>query len=272
MYKFKMYSPCCTWYLELYTDSSDVADLTNNLFGDFVVLQQPHKPNLIFLSVSIITQDEGYVMTGNGKTYQIKDLNGVGFYLYAVIDKLVEGNMAADFFVFHGGVVAQGDQAYGIIAPTMAGKSTLITYLSLNGFEYLADDYIFVRRDNREIVPMPLPSSLRDTTVLDGISVEFYTIEGYNELKGEYNVLFSPSNVPQNKYHLKKLFFIRRTEENKMRLMDHGELYKELLFNMKNALELDRELVAVGQLVEYIGGYELFYNNLKYALSCFEKR
>ena len=137
-------------------------------------------------------------------------MNGVGLYLYAVIDKLVEGNMDTQYWVFHGGVVAKEDQAYGIIAPTMTGKSTLVTYLSLNGFEYLADDYIFVRRDNGKIGPLPLPGSLRETTVLGDISQQVYTVKGYNELRGENNVLVSLYHVSSKRYSLNKLFFINR--------------------------------------------------------------
>ena len=270
MYEFKMYSPCCTWYLEVQTDCVKVVDLINQLFHGFIVLQRPLRTDLEFLSVSIEKQGEGYVMTGKGKTYTIKDLNGVGFYLYAVIDKLVEGNMDSQYWVFHGGVVAKNNYAYGIIAPTMTGKSTLVTYLSLNGFEYLSDDYIFVRRDNREIRPLPLPGSLRATSVLGDVSLRAYTVDGYNELRGENNVLVSLHHSSPKIYCLNKIFFINRCNENRIQMMDKGDLYKELLFNMKNALNLEIERITVRDLVEYVDGYKLSFNNLGFVMACIE--
>lgn len=270
MYEFKMHSPCCTWYLEVQTDCLKVVDLIKKLFDGFIVLQRPLRTDLEFLSVSIEKQGANYVMTGKGKTYSIKDLNGVGFYLYAVIDKLIEGNMDDQYCVFHGGVVAKEDHAYGIIAPTMTGKSTLVTYLSLNGFEYLADDYIFVRRDNRKISPLPLPGSLRATSVLGDVSQQVYTVEGYNELRGENNVLVSLYHASQKIYSLNKLFFINRCNENRLKMMDKGELYKELLFNMKNALNLEKERITVRDLVENIEGYKLSFNNLAFVMDCIE--
>ena len=267
-----MYSPCCTWYLELQTDCLKVAGLIKELFGGFIVLQRPLHSNLEFLSVSIEKQDKGYAMTGKGKTYPIKDLNAVGFYLYAVIDKLVEGNMDDQYFVLHGGLVAKDGQAYGIIAPTMTGKSTLVAFLSLNGFEYLADDYIFVGREDLKVISLPLPVSLRETTALGDVLQQGCTVEGYNELKGENNALFPIHQSSHREYYLKKLFFIHRCDENRKQLMEKGKLYKELLFNMKNAIDLDEEIISISQLVEYVTGYEMLYNNLESALTHFQKR
>ncbi len=268
MCDFKLYSPCCNWYLEIHTDCSNVAELVVNLFGGFIISQKVEKENLAVLEVTILKCDFGYIMSGKGREYKIKEINGVGFYLYAVIDKLIEGNMNERFCVLHGGVIAKDNQAYCVIAPTMTGKSTFITYFSLNGYDYLADDYIFVDREKNTITPLPLPVSLRDTTVLGDLLNGYYAVSGHNELRGEQNTLVSLYKDSKIAYSLDKILFIQRGAGNTLRLLNKGELYKTLLFNMKNALALDRECIAVGNFIDNVCGYWLSYNDFEYVAKC----
>ena len=93
--------------------------------------------------------------------------------------------------VLHGGVIANDKTAYCIIAPTMTGKSTFVTYFALNGYDYLTDDYIFIDKVTHELVPMSLPISLRDTAVLEDLLNTVDVVSGYNELRGENNTLIS---------------------------------------------------------------------------------
>ena len=265
MYEFKMYSPCCKWYLEIQTNCQKVEELIVNLFGGFIVSQKAEKDNLELLNVTVLKCDSGYVMTGKGKTYKIKDLRGVGFYLYAVIDKLVEGNMDEKYCVLHGGVIARDKTAYCVIAPTMTGKSTLIAYLALNGYDYLADDYIFVDRVQRTITPIPLPVSLRDTSILGDSLKNQFVVSGYNELRGENCTLVSLAHDSKVRYLFTRILIIQRTDYNDYTIMNKGDLYKSLLFNMKNGLDLERERLTVNALVDHINGYKLSYKNLRYA-------
>lgn len=268
MYEFKMYSPCCKWYLEIQTDCSLVSELIEKLFGGFVIHQRPLQDDLNLLRVIIEKCGSGYIMTGKGKAYKIKDLSGVGFYLYAVIDKLVEENMDGRYCVLHGGVIVKNKNAYCVIAPTMAGKSTFLTYFVLNGCNYLADDYIFIDRNTHAIVPMPLPVSLRDTSALKNLLKTVYTVSGYNDLRGEKNTLISLYKNSESSYQLTKILFIRRDENNSLRLLNKGELYRSLLFNMKNALDLEKERVTVTDLIDTVEGYELSYKDLEFAYEC----
>lgn len=156
-----MYSPCCKWYLEIQTDCSLVYELIEKLFNVFIIQRQSLQCHQNFRGIIIERCGTGYIMAGNGKSYPIKDLNGVAFYLYAVIDKFIEGNMDGMILcVLHGGVIANDKTAYCIIAPTMTGKSTFVTYFALNGYDYLTDDYIFIDKVTHEIVPMSLPISI----------------------------------------------------------------------------------------------------------------
>lgn len=57
MYEFKMYSPCCKWYLEIQTDCSLAAKLIVELYGGFIVQEQPHRDDLSFLGIIIKKED-----------------------------------------------------------------------------------------------------------------------------------------------------------------------------------------------------------------------
>lgn len=268
MYEFKMYSPCCKWYLEIQTDCLLVSELIVKLYGGFIIQEELPKIDLNLLHVIIEKRRSGYIMSGQGKKYPIKDLDGVAFYLYAVIDKLVEGNMDERYCVLHGGVISKDDTAYCVIAPTMTGKSTFVTYFALNGYEYLADDYIFFDRKTHIISPLPLPVSLRDSNILKNLLKSVYAVSGYNELRGEKNTLVSLYKKPRVLYPITKILFIQRGENNFMQSMNKGKLYKAMLFNMKNALDIDRERLAFGKLIDNICGYELAYGNFEYADEC----
>lgn len=268
MYEFKMYSPCCNWYLEIQTNCSLVSELIEKLYGGFIIQKRPIQDDLSLLHVIIEKSSTGYIMTGKGNVYPIKDLNGVAFYLYAVIDKLIEGNMDERYCVLHGGVIAKDKTAYCVIAPTMTGKSTFVTYFALNGYDYLADDYIFIDRVTHEVVPLPLPVSLRDITIFGDSLKIIHTVSGYNELRGEHHTLASLYKNSGITYQFTKFLFIRRDDSNSLRSLNKGELYKALLFNMKNALDLDRERVTVVDFIDSIRGYELSYNDFEYVAEC----
>lgn len=265
MKSFILFSSCCNWCLHIFTNCSQVEELIHDFFWPFIVPFEPAKDNLEYLHIHILKQDTEYLLSGKGQTYSIKNLKSVAFYLYAVIDKLVEGNMKEDYCVFHGGVIAKDNTAHCIIAPTMSGKSTFVSYFALNGYEYLSDDYIFVSRDEKLIMPMPLPISLRETTVLREFLQNNQLVSGYNELKGEMNALFSPKQKVTDSYQLTNVIFIIRGENNDFYPMSKGDLYRGMLFNMKNALDLERERVTIANWVNSIDGYVLSYRDFNFA-------
>jgi hypothetical protein len=131
-------------------------------------------------------------------------------------------------------------------------------------------DYIFVSRDEKLITPMPLPISLRETTVLREFLQNNRLVSGYNELKGEMNTLLSPNQKAKNTYQLTNVIFIVRGDNNDFYPMSKGDLYSGLLFNMKNALDLERERVTIASWVNGIDGYVLSYRDFNFAEKCLE--
>ena len=81
MKSFILFSPCCNWCLHIFTNCSQVEELIHDFFGAFVVSFEPEKDNLEYLHIHILKQDTGYLLSGKGQTYTIKNLKSVAFYL-----------------------------------------------------------------------------------------------------------------------------------------------------------------------------------------------
>lgn len=67
--------------------------------------------------------------------------------------------------LIHGGAIARSGNGVALAAPSGSGKTTLIAYLAANGFDYLADDLIALGRPHGDIVPWPMPMSIKPGSV-----------------------------------------------------------------------------------------------------------
>jgi HPr serine kinase-like protein len=63
--------------------------------------------------------------------------------------------------LIHGASVAVGNVGVLLSGVSGSGKSTLAAYLSARGFDYLSDDLIALSNPEGEIVPWPVPHSLK---------------------------------------------------------------------------------------------------------------
>jgi hypothetical protein len=63
--------------------------------------------------------------------------------------------------IIHGAAFAKNGSAIGLCGASGSGKTTLVAGLFSRGFDYLADDMIFLTVPAAEIVPLPLPLSVK---------------------------------------------------------------------------------------------------------------
>jgi hypothetical protein len=63
--------------------------------------------------------------------------------------------------LIHGAAVARSSVGILLSGASGSGKSTLAAYLSARGFKYLSDDLIALSKPSGEIVPWPVPHSLK---------------------------------------------------------------------------------------------------------------
>ncbi len=67
--------------------------------------------------------------------------------------------------LIHGAALARGDAGLALVGPSGSGKTTLAAGLVNRGFDYLCDDTVPVSEPNGEIVPWPLPLSIKPGSV-----------------------------------------------------------------------------------------------------------
>lgn len=78
-----------------------------------------------------------------------------------------------DFFLdIHAGVVGDGKQCFVFPAAPGAGKSTLVTALMANGFEFFSDEIALIREVDFSVSPAPLSICVKDAGV--GVIANYY--------------------------------------------------------------------------------------------------
>ena len=266
---FILYSEACSWMLEIKSSCQEIINIVNNFFGGFIIPN--NVKGTIETSISINKYDNKYVLSDKNKSYVLNDLSSVGFYLYRIIDKLSESNTKENYCVYHGSVIERDEKSYCVLAPTQTGTSTFISYFLKEGYTCVSDDYIFVDRNTNSIQPFYLPVSLRDTSLLDHeVYNNYEIISGYNELRGESNSLIRFVQC-KNKLPFCNAIFISRKNDNSFRRLTKGELFKELLFNLKNCQNLNYELEYTKEISNLINGYELVYNDFNFVKAFLER-
>ena len=67
-----------------------------------------------------------------------------------------------EFLVIHAGAVKKDGRLFLFPGFSGSGKSTIVAWFALNGWEYLGDDLVFVGFKDKKIYPYPTPLRLKD--------------------------------------------------------------------------------------------------------------
>ncbi|MGL5381777.1 hypothetical protein [Clostridium sp.] len=271
MRKITLNTRLCNWRININTDRVEIIQLINSLFGQFICKEFTNT-NVNTMCLSIKYEENKYYLISKNKSYYIDDIEKVGFYLYRIIDNLSEAYSKDEYCIFHGGGIGKNGKSYGIIAPTTTGKSTFITCLVHKGYEYISDDYIFVDRKNYSMRTFKMPISLRSKELFGDLINDKIISKGYNPLTGQNNYLVSDykEHNTQDKYPFSSALFISREGDNSLKEISKGELYKNLIFNLKNTKHLEKDIETIAEICKSVRGYKLTYNNLKYAQECLD--
>ena len=130
----------------------------------------------------------------------------------------------------HGAAVVHDGGAYVFLAATTSGKTTLATFLTQNGFDYLTDDCVLIDRETLNVFPCTTPIHLRE----GGVSVlQKYgccpTLEHLQD-PGFERWTFTPLRCEEEPVPLKQIFFLQRTEgENAVVDLPTNEIISRLL-------------------------------------------
>lgn len=160
--------------------------------------------------ISIITvlklYDNSYLLIINGKCintrFPVQEIENI-IFSEAIFDPSV--------FPLHGGGIETGGKAHLFLAPTHAGKTTLIAYLTQQGYTYINDDQILIDMNTLRVLPDIAPIHLRPESI--PILKQYgYSING-NEIQIENirRIIYSPTKITSSELQIGNIFFIERS-------------------------------------------------------------
>lgn len=121
-----------------------------------------------------------------------------------------------DFLVLHGSAIEYDNHAYLFLAATLAGKTTLASYLTSHNMGYITDDFIILNRKTLNIHPYITPLHLRkdSTEILKKYNCLLSNnLHFYEEIQ---RYIYSPTNCVTEIIPIGKIYFITRTEQENM--------------------------------------------------------
>lgn len=169
-------------------------------------------------------------------------------------------------FAIHGAAVEHNDSAYLFVAATTSGKTTLTSFLCLNGFGYITDDCVLMDRSNFAIYPFNTPIHLRKGG--------FEALNSLNAIPKKYvflndaaikRYIYTPQNCITNSLPLKKIYFIERVKDNNY-LEDMGTSDKitHLLKSPIVEYKLNSSYLSFISKLAQIPCNKLYYNDMNF--------
>lgn len=155
-----------------------------------------------------------------------------------ILNELI--NRIKNFFLFHAGVVSQGESGALIVGPSSFGKTTLILELVKRGFRFLSDEFCPIDRESKRISSFPRSLSIRKNSlnIINTISAKNLT-PMKNIGRGEKLLMdiedWKEGSVGTSAIG-KYVFFLRG---NKYSQIDDGERMMDLALKEK-----DEELIS----------------------------
>lgn len=120
------------------------------------------------------------------------------------------------YFVFHGGAVTNGEDAYLFLASTTTGKTTLITYLTQMGYAYLNDDCVCMDMNTLQVMPYSAPIHLRrgGLSYLQSVLPPDRLPDTMQiQAPAAVRYVYLPKKRTASAAHLKQIFLLNRTED-----------------------------------------------------------
>ena len=169
----------------------------------------------------------------------------------------------------HGAAVEYDNKAYLFIASSMAGKSTLVSYLTHFDLKYITDDRIFLNKNNHMIYPVITPIHLRpkgfEILENNGAAPSNYKIVGVGESK---RFIFIPHNFSINPLKIKAFFFIKRNDVlNSIRKIEKANVFDGLLKSSSSINQINVDYIRFIKTLSPYPSFELIYKDLFFVLN-----
>lgn len=173
-----------------------------------------------------------------------------------------------DYLFFHAACIAKGSSAVLLLGESMAGKSTLSTYLFANGFDYLTDDYTIIQQSNNTIEPFKKLIHIRQGTEQllkrKGVNVPVFNFGTFDR-----SFIFPTLTRDERKYKLIAGIvlgsYTRNTNNTDSSIREIVNITQKRTFFLENLFttsDLLQDIVKVNRLIADIPLYFTVNNDL----------
>ena len=151
-------------------------------------------------------------------------------------------------FELHAGAVKCNEKSYIFIGPSLEGKTTLVSFLSENGCEYINDDHVMIDLSTLMIIPNVSPMHLREKS-LSILSEYGCNIKGEKlKINNCFRIVYTPQKVSYDSLIIEKIYFIKRDEQhNYIENLSKTDAIKLLMQNLfsPDAINLESLTCAI---------------------------
>lgn len=210
--------------------------------------------------IGVYRKGHSFAVTFKGESYETTDP-------IHEIDRLLFEHTRYDESVLalHGSAVAYQGGAYLFLASTGSGKTTLATYLTLNGFAHIADDCILLDRQSFTVYPYPEPIHLRAG------GMEVLQQQGFmlNTLLLGERYIYTPQHVVDTPAPLRAIFFLERGEEENCCIpMDTNEKMTALMKAPITPYAVTPTYLRLLSRLAAYPAWHLRYSDMAYVAKC----
>ena len=215
-------------------------------------------PEEDFLSITVKKNCDIFTIVVNGSTFDIDDP------LQAISSYIMDNSRIHDkYYSFHAACMAINDKAYLFLAPTTTGKTTLSTYLAINGLSYNTDDCTVIDKTTFQVQPNSNPILLRDGGLHVLKTLGFYPLT--QPLSSRH--IFRPPLYIDQSLAIKGIFFIDRNEKtNEIVKIPQSKCIELLMKNATYNQELSFAYMKFLSKLAQINAYMLTYKDMSYVL------
>lgn len=210
------------YHVDSYTIDTNCDDIVNNLYSLYGTYCSVSADGSIVIAVSV--SDDKYTINYNNKQFDTVEPMGCIHNIIYSTKRITSG-----IFAMHAAAVCKNGKASIFAAPTTTGKTTLISYLTQSGFEYVSDDCVFIDMTDLSVYPFHNPLHLRK----GGVEI----LRKYRKLPdhliyADERYIYLPPNLSPEVMELDKIYFIERTDFiNVVSPLERKESFNKLMFS-----------------------------------------
>ena len=177
----------------------------------------------------------------------------------------------SNILALHGAAVSYNSQAYIFLSSTAGGKSTLASYLTLNGFGYITDDCVLIDEETLKIVPSSTPIHLRagGKKLLEN---EGFLEDSHLTLTKEINRhVYFPENLTDAPIRIARIYFSSFGRENAVENISNFELLLRIMRSPIIEYKINLDYMKKISSISQIPSYHITYSDMDFVKKCMQK-